>query len=57
MALVAKNSAMKTPKVSRPKRLWPITAITSGAMASATGLGTIWNSCSTACLASVSPPK
>ena len=57
MALVAKNRAMKAPKVSSPNRLWPITAITSGAMASATGSGTISNSCAIACLASTSPPK
>ena len=43
--------------VLAPARLRPITAMTSGAMASATGAGTSSNSCSTACLASASPPK
>jgi hypothetical protein len=57
MALVAKNSAISAPTVNSPSRLCPITAITSGAMASTTGAGAISNSCATAALASASPPK
>ena len=57
MALVAKNKAISAPNVSRPNRLRPMTAMTSGARASATGAGAISNRRATPCLANASPPN
>ena len=57
MALVAKNREMSAPNVSRSNRLRPMTAITSGARASATGAGAISNRRSMPCLANASPPN
>ena len=57
MALVAKNSAMNPPTVSRSMRVWPMIDSTCGASPCATVAGRISNSCLTASFASSRPPK